>query len=71
MLLLSVLFAQRHVKSYWAPYDGKTAGPRIPLPSMEDYNEALRRTEALLDTLEHLEYGWVACSFVATMLGWR
>lgn len=65
-----MLFARGHIKNYWAPGDGKTVGTRIPLPNMEDYNEAQRRTQELLKTLEYLEYGWVGCSFVAGMLGY-
>lgn len=69
-LLVAVLFARGHIKNYWAPTDGKTVGTRIPLPNLEDYNEAQRKTEDLLQTLEYLEYGWVATSFVAGMIGY-
>ncbi|KAK4550671.1 hypothetical protein LTR36_000250 [Oleoguttula mirabilis] len=69
-LLIGVLFARGHIKNYWAPGDKKTVGTRIPLPNMGDYNEAQRQTEKLLQTLEYLEYSWVASSFVAGMLGY-
>jgi len=68
IMLLAVLVARNHIKGYWAPNDGKTVGTRVPLPNMEDYNEAQRRTEELLQTLEYLEYGWAASSFVAGFL---
>ncbi|KAH9845261.1 hypothetical protein Tdes44962_MAKER01271 [Teratosphaeria destructans] len=70
-LLLGTLFARNHLKNYWAPGDKKSVGTRIPLPGMNDYNEAQRSTEELLQTLEYLEYGWVGNSFVAGMLGWK
>jgi hypothetical protein len=71
LLLLGTLFARNHIKNYWAPKDGRTVGTRVPLPKMEDYNEAQRQTQQLLETLEYLEYGWVVSSFVAGMLGWK
>ncbi|EMC96197.1 hypothetical protein BAUCODRAFT_70754 [Baudoinia panamericana UAMH 10762] len=70
VMLLTVLFARGHIKNFWAPGDSKTVGTRIPLPNMEDYNEAQRRTEEVLGTLEYLEYGWVATTFIAGMLGY-
>lgn len=70
VLLVTVLFARGHIKNFWAPGDSKTVGTRLPLPNMEDYNEAQRRTEELLMTLEYLEYSWVASSFVAGMVGY-
>jgi len=69
-MLVIVVLARYHIKNYWASSDGKTVGTRIPLPNMEDYNEAQRRTQDLLQTLEYLEYGWVASIFVAGMLGY-
>lgn len=67
-MLVGVLFARAHIKNYWAPSDGKTVGPRVPLPNMGDYNEAQRKTQDLLKVLEYLEYSWVAASFVNGML---
>ena len=69
-LLVGVLFARGHIKNYWVPGDKQTKGTKIPLPNMEEYNEAQRRTEELLHTLEYLEYSWVASSFIAGMLGY-
>lgn len=57
--------------NYWAPSDGKTVGVKIDMPGIKEYSEAQRRTEAILKTLEYLEYGWVATSFVGGMLGWK
>ncbi|KAK5133354.1 hypothetical protein LTR08_007788 [Meristemomyces frigidus] len=70
VMLIGVLFARGHIKNYWVPGDEKT-GSRIPLPNMEAYNEAQRRTEDLLQTLEYLEYSWVASSFIAGMVGYK
>ncbi|KAK0345548.1 hypothetical protein LTR91_025353 [Friedmanniomyces endolithicus] len=68
-LLVAVLLARRHIKQYWNPKDLPSGGGvRLPLPNMEGYNEAQRRTDELLQTLEYLEYGWVGTSLVAGML---
>lgn len=64
-----VLAARRYIEKYWTNGESKSVGVRIPLPNMESYNEAQRRTQDLLQTLEYLEYGWVASSFIAGMLG--
>jgi hypothetical protein len=76
-MLVLVLFARGHIKNYWSPEGDKksdngkpTAGVRVPLPNMEDYNEALRKTEELLQILEYLEYSWVATSFISGMVGY-
>ncbi|KXT07238.1 hypothetical protein AC578_2332 [Pseudocercospora eumusae] len=68
-LLILVLFARGHIKNYWAPKDGKNI-TRVPLPKMEEYNEAERQTERLLEVLEYLEYSWVLTSFVDGMVGY-
>jgi hypothetical protein len=70
ILLLVVLFARGHIKNYWAPSDGKTVGYKVPLPQIQDYNDAQKRTEELLKVLEYLEYTWVATSFINGMLGY-
>ena len=72
-MLVLVLLARQYIKGYWTPNnrskDGKPdAGMRIPLPNMEDYNEALKRTEQLMEVLEYLEYSWVGTSVVAAMV---
>lgn len=67
-MLVVVLFARNHIKSYWAPKDGKNI-TRIPLPKMEDYNEAERRTENLLEVLQYLEYSWVIAALINGMIG--
>lgn len=69
-MLATVLLARGHIQNYWAPKDGKTVGTRVPLPRMEDYNEAQRATEELLQTLEWLEYSWVGTTFIAGMIGY-
>ena len=69
VMLGVVLLAKYHMKSYWAPNDSKTVGTRIPLPNMEDYNEAQRRTQDVITTLGYLEYGWLGSTFVSAMLG--
>lgn len=57
------------IKMQRAPRDGKTI-TRVPLPKMEDYNEAERKTENLLQVLEYLEYSWVLTSFINGMIGY-
>lgn len=68
-LVVLILFTRGHIKNYWAPKDGKNI-TRIPLPKMEDYNEAERKTETLLQVLEYLEYSWVITSFINGMVGY-
>lgn len=68
VMLVGIIAARSHIKSYWAPTDGKNS-TRVPLPKMQDYNEAECRTENLLQVLEYLEYSWVLTSFVHGMIG--
>ncbi|KAK5690684.1 hypothetical protein LTR17_025878 [Elasticomyces elasticus] len=69
-MLVAVLFARGHIKNYWNPQDKKEGGMKVPAVSnLESYNTAQHQTEELLQTLEYLEYGWVATSFIAGMLG--
>jgi hypothetical protein len=63
-------FARAHIQDYWAGKDGKTVGTRIPLPKMEDYNEAQRKTEELLKVLEWLMFSWFATNLVAIVWGY-
>lgn len=73
-MLLAVMGMRRYVQKYWAPYkdsNGKdVAGARVPLPKMEDYNEAEEMTERVLEVMSYLEYSWVATSFFA-LIGWK
>lgn len=65
-MLVATLVSRGHIKNYWAPYkdkDGKDVGTRVPLPNIEDYNEAEEMTERLLEVLQYLEYSWLATSF--------
>jgi hypothetical protein len=65
-----VYFARTHMAEYWTgSKSGTAAGKRLPLPKMEDYNEAQRRTEALL-TLDYLAFSWVVTSLVAIFKGY-
>ena len=72
VMLAVVVLSRSYMKKYWAPYkdkDGKDiAGKRIPLPNMEDYILAERRTEDLLMVMEYLEYSWLI-NFLAGFLG--
>ena len=66
LILVATIACRSYIKKYWAPHkasDGKDIGTRVPLPKMEDYNEAERMTERLLEVLQYLEYSWVAASF--------
>ncbi|KAI4591637.1 hypothetical protein KJ359_012754 [Pestalotiopsis sp. 9143b] len=59
-----IFFARSHIQGFWA------GGKRVPLPKMEDYNEAQRRTEELLKVLDWLVLSWVATSLVAVFKGY-
>ncbi|KAK3074310.1 hypothetical protein LTR53_003358 [Teratosphaeriaceae sp. CCFEE 6253] len=72
LLLVTVLGARGYIKNYWNPSDKKDGATKVPpLPNLEQYNEAQKWTDDLLQTLEYMEYGWVATSFVAGMVGSR
>lgn len=74
-MLVVVLGARRYIKNFWAPQQdsrGKAVGPKVPLlPSMEEYNLAVQKTEDLLKVLEYLEYSWLITSFVTGMVGYK
>lgn len=73
LMLVGILFARNHVRKYWAPYKnskGKDVSTRVPLPLMEEYNEAEEMTERLLEVLSYLEYSWLATS-VCLGIGFR
>ena len=67
-MLIAVAGGRQYIKSFWNPHDKKakdgkeSVGVQLPLPNMQDYNEAQRRTGNLLETLQYLEYGWLALS---------
>lgn len=59
LVVVGVLASARaRVASFWAPRDGDTVGGRVPLPKMGSYNEAQRRTQGVLRTLDWLAYSW-------------
>jgi hypothetical protein len=70
LLILTLVFARRYVKSYWAPSDGKNVGIRIPLPKAGDYNRAEQATEQLLQVLQWLEWSWVGTAFAGGVVGY-
>lgn len=61
--------ARQYIKGFWANADGKSVGTRVPLPNMEDYNQAQLATEDLLRILQWLEYSWVATALVGGIVG--
>lgn len=75
VMLVTVLLARGYIANFWAPKKdargNKDVGTQIPLPNMEDYNEAVRKTEDLLQVLEYLEYSWVLTSFFAALTGYK
>lgn len=65
VMVCSLLLARGYMRSYWAPKgDGKKVGWKPPLPMMDDYNEAQRRTENILAILEVCAYSWMAATVV-------
>ncbi|KAH6653050.1 hypothetical protein BKA67DRAFT_659694 [Truncatella angustata] len=71
VMAAAVYFARTHIAQYWSgSKGGKTAGARVPLPKMGDYNEAQRRTEELLQVLDYLMFSWVATALVALFKGY-
>ncbi|KXJ88459.1 hypothetical protein Micbo1qcDRAFT_166505 [Microdochium bolleyi] len=69
-MVCALLLARSHMRSYWAPKgDGKKVGWKPPVPMLEDYNEAQRRTENILVILEVCAYSWMV-STVVVFFGW-
>lgn len=72
-MLVIILGARQYIKQFWTPTknaEGKDVGTKIPLlPSMEDYNVAVQRTEDLLKVLEYLEYSWLLTTIFTYILG--
>ena len=70
VMVCALLLARSHMRSYWAPKgDGKKVGWKPPVPMLEDYNEAQRRTENILVILEVCAYSWMV-STVVVFFGW-
>ncbi|KAK9776093.1 hypothetical protein AB5N19_12072 [Seiridium cardinale] len=66
-----IFFARKHMAQYWTgSTQGKSAGLRVPLPKMGDYNEAQKSTEELLKVLDYLMFSWLATSLVALFKGY-
>lgn len=71
IMAAAVYFARAHIAQFWSgSKDGKTAGARVPLPKMGDYNEAQRRIEELLQVLDYLMFSWGATTLVAVFNGY-
>ncbi|GAB7365388.1 hypothetical protein MBLNU230_g6466t1 [Neophaeotheca triangularis] len=69
-VLFAVSVARAHVAGYWAPQDGKNVGVRVPLPKMEAYNEAQKKTEDMLQVLQWLQWSWGVTSVAAGVVGY-
>ncbi|KAI1504840.1 hypothetical protein F5X99DRAFT_328987 [Biscogniauxia marginata] len=69
-MLAVVFLARKHMQEYWAAKDGKTVGTEIPLPKMDQYNEAQGETEELLKVLGWLAVSWAGTSLVAFVDGY-
>ena len=67
LMLIIVLISRSYIKSYWTP-EGKEKGTKVPLPNMDDYNVAVKKTEDLLQVLEYLEYSWVFTSLLSSIV---
>lgn len=71
IMAAGVYFARIHIAQFWSgSKEGKTAGARLPLPKMGDYNEAQRGTEELLKILDYLMFTWGATALVALINGY-
>ena len=72
-MIVFVVAARYYIKNFWTSTRdsrGKDIGGRVPLPNMNDYNLAVRKTEDLLKVLEYLEYSWVLTTFTAGLVGY-
>ncbi|KAI3326866.1 hypothetical protein HD806DRAFT_485179 [Xylariaceae sp. AK1471] len=69
-MTLAVFAAKGHLQDFWTGKDGKNVTAKIPLPKMDDYNEALEKTQKLLDVLGWLTISWAATSAMALIEGY-
>ncbi|KAI0203408.1 hypothetical protein F4808DRAFT_418623 [Astrocystis sublimbata] len=71
VMAAAVWAARTHLQDFWAGGSGKdaTAG-KVPLPKMGDYNEALERTQRMLEVLGWLTMSWAASAVLALVEGY-
>ncbi|KAI1423387.1 hypothetical protein F5Y12DRAFT_757486 [Xylaria sp. FL1777] len=71
VMALAVFAAREYLRDFWAGKGGKAAtANKIPLPKMGGYNEALERTQKLLEVLGWLTISWTASSALAMIEGY-
>jgi hypothetical protein len=68
VMMFAVYMAQGHLQGYLK--SGKTVTAKIPLPKMDNYNEALDKTQKLLDVLRWLTISWALTSAMALLEGY-
>ncbi|KAI1348083.1 hypothetical protein F5Y01DRAFT_228864 [Xylaria sp. FL0043] len=71
VMALAVSAAKSYLRDFWT---GKGAKPvtanKVPLPKMGGYNEALEKTQKVLEVLDWLTIGWAASSALALIEGY-
>ncbi|KAI1263508.1 hypothetical protein F5Y18DRAFT_429200 [Xylariaceae sp. FL1019] len=65
-----VFAAKTHLQDFWTGKGGNKMSPKVPLPKMDGYNEALDRTGKLLEVLGWLTISWAASAVVALLVGY-
>jgi len=61
-MLLVMLFARAHVNDFWKA--------KAKVPFVDGYNEAITRSNDLLQIMKYLEWSWALTSVCAGFLGY-
>ncbi|KAI0803902.1 hypothetical protein GGR55DRAFT_381614 [Xylaria sp. FL0064] len=72
VMALAVSAAKSYLRDFWAGKGGAkpVTANKIPLPKMGGYNEALEKTQKVLEVLDWLTIGWAASSALALIEGY-
>ena len=66
-----VYAAREYLWDFWGGKGGKpVTASKVPLPKMEGYNEALEKTQKVLEVLGWLTMSWMASSALALLEGY-
>jgi hypothetical protein len=69
-MALAIFYARAYLQDFWTGKNGKNVSPKIPLPKMEGYNEALEKTQKLLNVLGWLTISWAMAAPLAVLKGY-
>lgn len=70
LMTIAVYTVRGYLQGFWTGKDGVHVAAKIPLPKMGHYNEALEKTQKLLDVLGWLTASWAITSLLALIEGY-